>query len=91
MITTQCEESFHEENQVVWLLSSLASRPYTDRWRGYFVGSGSGFCAQQHWQDLKLWKYCLGPFLSYPVQASRVLKPKISCFPKREVHRIHSF
>ena len=39
---------------------------------------------------LKLWKYCLGPFLFYPVQASRVLKPKISCFPKRGVHRIHS-
>ena len=25
--TTQCEESFHEENQVAWLLSSLALRP----------------------------------------------------------------
>ena len=30
--TTQCEESFHEENQVIWLLSSLASRAYTGHW-----------------------------------------------------------
>ena len=29
LLLTECEESFHEENQVTWLLSSLALRPCT--------------------------------------------------------------
>lgn len=53
------------------------------------VGSESGLCAAQGWQDLKLWKYCLGPFPPYPVKGSRALKLKLPPLLQREVHRNH--